>query len=217
MTPRPPVLRVPIVDASRSVLDELLDRAPGHELADATGRGGPVPATRVSLVATREALVALFVASSEPPLAVAHRGRGGRVFEDECVELFLERPSEPGRYLEVVVNPAAALYAAEVDNPDGSRASWRVSPVLPRGLEVRVSGAPAGEPSAYSSWRCRLEVPWSEAGGAPSAGEVRRANAFRIARGLATHHLALSPTLRRDPPDFHVPSLFARLRFTEVL
>lgn len=171
----------------------------------------------MTLLATREVLVALFVCSSEPPLTVASRGPGGRVFEDECVELFLERPSEPGRYLEVVANPSAALYAARVDNPDGSRATWRVSPAFLRGVAAHVSGTPAGEPSAYSSWRCRLEVPWSEAGGPPSAGEVRRANAFRIARGLSTRHLALSPTLRSEPPDFHVPSRFARLRFTEVL
>ena len=47
----------------------------------------------------------------------------------------------------------------------------------------------------------------------PAEGEERRGNATRVARGRATRYLALSPTLRASPPDFHVPTRFARLAF----
>jgi hypothetical protein len=82
-------------------------------------------------------------------------------------------------------------------------------------VDVAAWGGPADARAAWSRWGCRVRVPWSAwPGGRPPAdGEERRANATRIARGRTTRFLALSPTGRADPPDFHVPSRFARLAF----
>lgn len=174
----------------------------------------------MTFAASADVLVALFCAESQPPLSVGSSGRGGRVFDDECVELFVGFPTDPGRYVEVVANPAGAVYTALVSNPDGSRRTWRVTPVEVRGVSARILGSPGdAAPSEFSAWSCRLEVPWREMGGSPPAdGEERRVNAFRIARGASgTRHLALSPTFRADPPDFHVPSRFARLSFARLL
>ncbi|MGZ5381850.1 MAG: hypothetical protein ACXWFQ_08310, partial [Thermoanaerobaculia bacterium] len=130
---------------------------------------------------------------------------------------FLASPLEPTAYQEIVVNPRGACYAAHIVNPDESRETWKVS----RGhasaaISIDVRGDPAARPAAeWMRWSCRLAVPWVSlpSGRAPAEGEERRGNAYRIARGRTTRYLALSPTSRSTPPDFHVPSRFARFVF----
>lgn len=196
---------------------EALSTAPRHRLLDVGGGGAAGPGAAVALVASPAALHVLFEVASEPPLRVGVPD-GGPVWEDDCVELFVARPEAPFSYREIVVNPAGARYGAEVFNPDESRATWTLSPGrLPEGLSVAVSGEPANRPPPeWRRWCCRMTLPWralSGPGRPPAPGEERRLNAFRIARGSSTHHLALSPTLRAAPPEFHVPSRFARAIF----
>jgi Carbohydrate-binding family 9 len=187
-----------------------------HALADVGGAPAPLPETTVRFATTREAFLVLFEAAADPPLTV-RRGDDEDVFLDECVELFLASALEPRAYQEIVVNPRGACYIAHVENPDESRETWKVS----RGqasaaISIEVRGDPAARPAAeWVRWSCRLAVPWASlpSGHAPAEGEERRGNAYRIARGRTTRHLALSPTLRSSPPDFHVPSRFARFVF----
>lgn len=188
-------------------------------LAANDGSGAPERPARVGFAWNDDGIAASFQVPAEPPLRVAVAERHGPVFSDECVEVFLASPDDPSDYLEVVVNPAGIVYAARVSNPDGSRATWRVARgVEPEGLRTSAGGEPRGDPAAFESWTCRLWIPWRSlpGGRAPSAGEERRGNAYRIARGRATRFEALSPTLRTDPPDFHVPARFARLRFIDA-
>ncbi|HQR68855.1 MAG TPA: carbohydrate-binding family 9-like protein [Thermoanaerobaculia bacterium] len=187
-------------------------------LLEAGGGGPAAPETTVAFVASEVALHVLFEAAAEPPLRVA-AGGGGPVYEDECVELFVARAGDPAAYREIVVNPAGARYGAEVRNPDDSRATWTLLPGrLPEGLSVAVTGEPAGAPpGTFRRWSCRLAVPWSSlspGGRPPAPGEIRRLNAYRIARGATASFQALSPTLRAAPPDFHVPSRFAEAVFS---
>jgi hypothetical protein len=189
---------------------------PSRALADVGGAPAPSLATTVRFASTREAFIVLFEAAADPPLTI-RRGNDEDVFLDECVELFLASPLEPTAYQEIVVNPRGACYTAHIVNPDESRETWKVS----RGhasaaISIDVRGDPAARPAAeWMRWSCRLAVPWVSlpSGRAPAEGEERRGNAYRIARGRTTRYLALSPTLRSSPPDFHVPSRFARLVF----
>ena len=210
MTP-PPSLRVP-----RLVAEDALANAPAHVLGDLAGGPDPKAATTVRFGFTPAAFLALFDAPAEPPLLVA-RAHGGEVFRDECVEVFLASPGTPSLYQEIVANPAGALYGARVRNPDDSRTTWQLAPGEGlSGVSAKTFGEPAGRPpSDWARWRCLLRIPWTSLpGGRPPAdGEERRGNAMRIARGRTTRYLALSPTLRDGPPDFHVPSRFARLTF----
>ena len=156
--------------------------------------------------------------STPSPLSRSTASDGGHVYEDDCVELFVASPEDPAFYIEIVVNAAGARYGAEVRNPDGSRETWTLrAGILPAGLSVSVTGEPAaGPPSARRQWKGAISVPWrsiSPKGSAPLPGEERRLNATRIARGRSTRYLALSPTLRASPPDFHVPARFARAVF----
>ena len=210
-----PTLHLSLVPDER--LRPALDAAPRLLFSDVGGGPAGGPPSRVAVAASARTLAVLFEVDAEPPLRVAAPD-GGAVYEDECVEIFVGDPRDPASYREVVVSPAAARYGAEVRNPDESRATWTLRPGrLPAGLDVEVSGDPADRlPSDWHRWRCRIELPWrslSTSGISPSSGSERRLNAFRIARGRTTRYHALSPTLRTSPPDFHVPSRFARLLF----
>lgn len=213
----PPVRIVEIALVPADRLAEALAAAPRHGLLDVGGGPSEGPAAVVALAATPEALHAVFDVDAEPPLALSAADRG-HVYEDDCVELFVATPENPAYYAEIVVNAAGARYGAEVLNPDGNRRTWTLrAGILPAGLSATVSGEPAGvPPSAWRRWRCAISAPWrslSPEGRAPRADEERRLNAYRIARGRSTRYLALSPTLRASPPDFHVPARFARAVF----
>ena len=213
----PPVPRLHLPLVPDETLRPTLAAAPRIALSDVGGGPAAGPPSRVAFAASTRTLVVLFEVEAEPPLRVAAPD-GGTVYEDECVEVFVADPGDPAFYREVVVSPAGARYGAEVRNPDESRETWTLRPGrLPAGLEVEVSGEPAGDvPSRWDRWRCRIVLPWrslSTSGSLPTPGSERRLNAFRIARGRTTRYLALSPTLRASPPDFHVPSRFARLLF----
>ncbi len=208
-------LEIALVPADR--LAEALVSAPRHGLVDIGGSPNEGPAAAVAFAATPEALHVVFDVDAEPPLALSAADLG-HVYEDDCVELFVATPENPTFYTEIVVNAAGARYGAEVLNPDGNRRTWTLRPgVLPAGLSVVVTGEPAAAPpSAWRRWRSAIAVPWrslSPEGRAPRPGEDRRLNAYRIARGRSTRYLALSPTLRASPPDFHVPARFARAVF----
>jgi hypothetical protein len=213
--PEIPVLRIPLVPDGG--LGAALAGAARFALVDVGGSPEAGPRTLVALAASTNALAVLFEAEAEPPLSLT-AAAGGAVYEDECVELFVADPDDPAAYREIVVNAAGARYGAQVRNPDGSRATWTLAPGrLPAGLEVDVAGEPPeGKPESWARWRCRIGVPWgslSASGVAPSPGAEWRLNAYRIARGRTTRFQALSPTLRRSPPDFHVPVRFARALF----
>jgi hypothetical protein len=207
---------IPVIPVARVAVPEDVALQASFPLADVEGSPAPELATEVRFGATAKAFVVLFTASAEPPLT-AQRGAGEEVFRDECVELFIASPVAPSAYKEIVVNPLGALYAALIVNPDDSRMTWNVSRgETPHGVSIDVWGDPtAGPATEWSRWSCRLAVPWSSlpSGIPPATGEERRGNAYRIARGRSTRFMALSPTLRSDPPDFHVPSRFARFVF----
>jgi hypothetical protein len=207
---------IPVIPVARVAAPDDVTLQASFPLADVGGAPAPELATEVRFAATAEAFVVLFTASAEPPLTIQRRA-GEDVFRDECVELFIASPREPFAYQEIVVNPQGALYAARIVNPDDSRATWDVSRgETPPGISIRVRGDPAARPAPeWARWSCRLTVPWSSLppGPPPAPGEERRGNVYRIARGRSTRFLALSPTLRSNPPDFHVPSRFARLVF----
>lgn len=216
MALKPAVPRTPAIPVARVASPEDVTACPFWTLARLDGTSELDVVTRVRFAATEEAFVVLFESTAEPPLTI-ERGDGEEVFRDECVEIFLATAANPTVYDELVANPRGCLYTARIDNPDGSRATWVVSSGAPRtGISIDVEGSPASAaPKEWTTWKCRLVVPWTSlsSGLPPAPGEQRRGNAYRIARGRSTRFLALSPTRRSDPPDFHVPSLFARFVF----
>ena len=192
--------------------------APGqaiHPLLASSGEAIVPATTRVAFSASREGLTVLYEADADPPLEVRRTHAQEPVYEDECVELFWEGDVPDGLYTEIVVNPLGTVYSARIDNPDGDRRTWKVSPTPLEGLEIRVEGTTDAAPGAWRRWTCLLRAPWSAltpGRPAPVPGSVHRGNVFRIARGRVPRFEALSPTLR-TPPDFHVPARFVRFPF----
>jgi hypothetical protein len=174
-------------------------------LRDLSGEPAPLAVT-AALSWNDTALEIAFEAEAEPPLLVDRTP----AWANDCVEAFLAPDATPSDYLELVLDAAGGRYAARVHNPDGSRATWVLRPMEPPpGLVTRTGGE--GPPEARATWSASLSVPWSAIGIFPSGGARLRGNLFRIARGRSTRHMALSPTFRTDPPEFHVPSAFATL------
>jgi hypothetical protein len=194
-------------------------RPPGLPLASSGGEPFSSPWTHVSLGASRSGLEVLFEMMDAPPLRVTKERSQEPVFEDECVELFWAGSGPPGRYAEIVVNPLGTLYTAWIENPDGDRRTWKVSPQPLPGIEARVAGFPGGPAAAWERWTCLIFAPWAALTPGeppPGPGEIHRGNLFRIARGRETRFEALSPT-GRTPPDFHVPARFGRFIFPNLL
>jgi hypothetical protein len=181
------------------------EAAATHSLGSLRGEAPPLPAS-VALSWSPDALHLAFEVASEPPLVV----HASPAWANDCVEAFLSFPEAPWHYLELVLDAAGGTYAARVENPDGSRATWRLAPQEPPpGVLLVAEGG--GEPKTRRRWRGRITVPWDVLERSPGPGLSIRANAFRIARGGTTRFLALSPTFRVSPPDFHVPDRFAEL------
>ena len=217
----PPVVDVPLLSRAARRGDAQSHLA-FHRLGGLSGEPPDERSTRVALVGGLRHLHVLFEVHSEPPLRIRARRPHEEVWDDECVELFWADAAEPSRYLEVVVNPEGTYYAARVANPHASRETWHIVKGVPvPGLRVRVEGEPVHEPpTRWERWRCWMSVPWltlTPPLGRPHAGEERRGNLTRIARGRAPRFESLAPTLRATPPDFHVPSTFATFRFVEIL
>jgi len=211
IAPAPPVVPVAHVASPEDVAQQS-----SWTLGGVDGVPARTVSTSVRFAATAELFVVLFESTAEPPLTV-ERGDGEEVYRDECVELFLCAPHEPFAYDEFVVNPLGRLYTARIVNPDDSRDTWSVSRgAPPAGVSIGATGDPGTLPATeWSRWSCRLAIPWPSLppGRTPAPGEERHGNVTRIARGRSTEFLALSPTLRANPPDFHVPSRFARFVF----
>jgi hypothetical protein len=174
---------------------------PGAPYRLAALDGGPgEPETTVTFESTGDALAARFHSVAEPPLTLGVLDPNGPVYRDECVELFLASPAEPGRYLELVVNPLGILYSARVLNPHDDRTRWELAPGAPGvalpDVDVSIEG-PEGEPAGWRWWGATIRVPFALMS-LPSPAVLVNAPRSREARGRAT---SLRAHVQAVPPD----------------
>lgn len=152
--------------------------------------------------------------------------RDADLFDEEVVEAFLCPGGNPQHYYEFELNPANAVFDAEVFSPELDRASMTVD----RGYtcaDLRTwvytespvhNTNPSGsriEP-VPGDWTAIYRFPFAAFGAeAPVSGSVWRANFFRIERpgpGLEDEYQAWSPTLEPQA-NYHVPARFGTLLF----
>jgi hypothetical protein len=147
-----------------------------------------------------------------------YKRRDEPLYEGEVVEAFLSPGPALRRYFEFEVSPANVIFDARVDNPGPPGPmtvdrAWN-SPGLR--TAVRVRGTLNRRGDRDRSWTVEMALPFADlALDRPvRAGDVWRANFYRIDRGRPDEFSAWSATLA-DPPNFHVPSRFGKLAFVD--
>ncbi len=142
-----------------------------------------------------------------------YRGRDEPLWEEEAVEIFLAPGLEdPAQYFEFEFNPFGAIFDAIVENPYGDRTGMRVDARWNcEGIEARARLEPA-----LPGWSVDVTIPWKGLS-LDEPPDAWRANFFRIERPRGeTHEFSAWSSPRTDPPDFHRPRRFGRLRLDRV-
>jgi len=178
------------------------------------------PRTRARLAWDGEGLRGLFRVEDRHVRSV-HTRFGDPVYEDSCVEAFLQ--PKPGRgYLNFEMNGGGALLASHVTDhrrtPDGFAAFTKlteedgrrvaVRSTLPKVIEPEIEG-PVDWQLAFFIPTALLEKFVGPIG--PLAGQEWRANFYKCGdRTSHPHWASWSPV---DALNFHLPHCFGRLRF----
>ena len=153
-----------------------------------------------------------------------HRRFQDPVYEDSCVEVFLQPKPERG-YLNFEMSCGGAVLASYVTDhrrtPEGLAAFKRLRPTRAGGWRVRSTLPPLVEPEIESrvDWELSFFVPFAvieslRGRGQPVAGREWRANLYKCGdRTSHPHWAAWSPV---DALNFHLPHCFGVLRFESV-
>ena len=209
----PPAMRVPVRPEALTLATWTEDApwgtaVPSRPFVLADGSGPARRATRVRVVADRDALWTRFDSEGGDPWATLD-ARDAALWTQEVVEIFLAPGgATPAVYYEFEVNPRGALFDARVSNPSSRRddmlvdASWNCAGM------ARCAWVDEGG----SSWSALLRIPWSSVAEGPRP-TLWRANFFRIDRPRdgPAEFAAWSPTFT-SPADFHKPAFFGLLR-----
>ena len=135
------------------------------------------------------------------------------LYQEDVVEVFLA-PERLTEYFEIEVNPLGTTFDARIESPDGNRSTMRAD------VSWECEGLRAGvrrlvEAGGRVSLDTVIRIPFAGLGRTvPSSGDTWRGNFFRIDRHPSENDefSAWRPTMKQ-PPDFHVPSVFGTLVF----
>jgi hypothetical protein len=172
----------------------------------------PRLATLVHVFRDDQALYVLY-SGVDSAIRATRFGRDEALWEEDVLEIFVAT-GRITRYVEIEVSPLGTLCDATIESPDGNRStmkadfSWNAKGAWSAIRRVRRG--------SIALWRFEtlLAIPFEDLGGAPAAGDLWRANFFRIDRdpSLGDEYSAWRPT-GKIPPDFHVPACFGTLAF----
>ncbi|MEA2568597.1 MAG: hypothetical protein QOI24_598 [Acidobacteriota bacterium] len=185
-------------------------------LLRATDASTPRLSTELAIYRDATHLHILFRGDDENVVAT-HLEHDAPLYEEDVVEAFLA-PGDPRVYFELEVNPLGTTFDARIESPDGIRStmnadlSWNCD-----GLFAAILRDTRGSSMTFATL---LRIPFASLGSpgrAPDAGDLWRANFFRIDRSIdhnpfADEFSAWQPTLK-TPADFHVAAAFGTLRF----
>ena len=176
------------------------------------------PRTQARLLHDGEGLCGLFRVDDAHVRSV-HTRFGDPVYEDSCVEIFLQ--PRPGRgYLNFEMNAGGALLASHVTDhrrvPGGFAAFTRLPEEHGRQVAVRSTLPAVVDPEVEADWQLafRIPVPLLEAYVGPIGpleGQEWRANLYKCGdRTSHPHWASWSPV---DVLNFHLPHCFGTFRF----
>jgi len=172
--------------------EDAWDRAARIPVLQDWRSGRPVrPETSIRVCWDHEFLFAAWECA-EPHMDQIVAGTDSEVWQDDDVECFVQLPGRPD-YRHFMVN---ALGRLQYESSTGE-------PYAPR--------AHAAARRGPDGWTVELAVPWTDIGGAPRPGEVRRANFHRVRKPAPPAFGCWSVT----GGSFHNPARFGTLRFAE--
>jgi hypothetical protein len=178
------------------------------------------PHVRASLLHAEEGLSGLFRVEDRY-VRSRYTHFGDPVYEDSCVEIFLQPKPDRG-YLNFEMNAGGALLASHVTDhrrtPDGFTAFTRLPEEDGRRVEVRSSLPPVVDPEVDGplDWELAFFIPTAllekHVGPiGPLGGQSWRANLYKCGdRTSHPHWASWSPV---DALNFHLPHCFGTLRF----
>ena len=143
-----------------------------------------------------------------------YRQRDQHLWTQEVVEVFIHPNPEHPAYIELEVNPLGTMldiFLLDIRKPL-PYTSWNSQHLK---WAVQVDGTVDGTPNDRG-WTCEIALPFEDVAMAqnvpPLPGDRWRVNLYRVDARPDKLGLAWSPTLR---PDFHVPSMFGTIEFSE--
>jgi hypothetical protein len=178
------------------------------------------PRTRARLAWDDEGLCGLFRVEDRHVRSV-HTRFGDPVYEDSCVEVFLQ--PKPGRgYLNFEMNAGGALLVCHVTDhrktPDGFAAFTKLTEAQGRGVAVRSTLPRVIEPELDGpvDWQLSFFIPTALLETfvgpiGPLGGQEWRANLYKC--GDRTSHPHWASWCPVDERNFHLPHCFGTLRF----
>lgn len=171
-----------------------------------------MPDVRFRIAHTGDSIVVQFRVS-EPTVRAVAPGDNGRVWEDSCVEFFMENPGGKG-YVNVECNCVCTLLVAS-----GSDREHR-APLSPEQLaaidrHATLGREPFPEREAPEVWEASLVIPADTFGIADLSGRELRANFYKCGDLLATPHFLSWNPVTSPVPNFHLPASFGLLRFDQ--
>lgn len=147
--------------------------------------------------------------------------RNGQIYNEECVEVFLNPSNCKHQYYELNLSPKNVVYDACVINsrtPENFQGS--IKPLFQMNIEnMKTAVSVNGELNVKGKskhWQARYAIPFDELYGAdnvpPKPGDIWRANFYRIDSPTKNQqeYYAWSKT---EKPAFHLPWRFGYLRF----
>jgi hypothetical protein len=178
------------------------------------------PRVQARLLYSEDGLCGVFRVEDRHVLS-RHRHFGDPVYQDSCVEVFLQPKAGRG-YLNFEMNAGGALLASHVTDhrrtPDGFAAFTRLTEEDGRRVEVRSSLPRVVEPEvdAPLDWQLAFFIPTAllekHVGPiGPLGGQTWRANLYKC--GDSTSHPHWASWAPVDALNFHLPHCFGTLRF----
>lgn len=213
------VEEAPVIDGR---LDEAAwERAPAIELIDCETAGPARFLTKARLLHDDAFLYVAFELEDDYAWGTVGE-RDGPIWDEECVEVFLDPGGVGHYYFELNVSPKNVIYDSIILNrrtPEApSKGFYGIPEWTMTGMRtgVFVEGE-LDEPSGVSGWTVEYAIPFEILYGLPNRppqpGDTWRVNLYRIDTpepGGKREHYAWSPTGRSA---FHVPWRFGYLRF----
>lgn len=212
---------LPLIGARAPLPEYRVGRATGDPFVESTAWQGAEPltwgadpyATRFAAMWDERGLWLLFDAADIAPWHRYDR-RDDPIWEEEVVEIFIDPDGDGRDYVEIEISPANVvtdLLMARGEPDKRGDLGWDF-----RGLRTEVQ-------HRHGAWTVRALLPWAGFHGVtgaqvpPRPGDAWRFNVFRIKRprGPADpHDGAIFAAWQQPPgPSFHVPEVFATMRF----